>query len=103
VLNSKESVEAVKFVTALYKEAMTPEVLSWDDSSNNRYLASGVGSLIINPISAYRTYQKANKKGADDTFVLEPPRDRPAASWAARRNSTVSGSLPRTRKARSSS
>src|SRR5215475_9123777 len=46
VLNSKESVEAVKFVSALYKEAMTPEVLSWDDSSNNRYLASGIGSLI---------------------------------------------------------
>ena len=74
VLNSKETVEAVKFVTALYKEAMTPEVLSWDDSSNNRYLASGIGSLIINPISAYRTFQKANKKGADDTFVMEPPK-----------------------------
>ena len=53
---------------------MTPEVLSWDDSSNNRYLASGVGSMIINPISAYRTFQKANKKGADDTFVMEPPK-----------------------------
>ena len=74
VLNSKETVEAVKFVAALYKEAMTPEVLSWDDSSNNRYLASGIGSMIINPISAYRTYQKANKKGADDTFVMEPPK-----------------------------
>ena len=74
VLNSKETVEAVKFVTALYKEAMTPEVLSWDDSSNNRYLVSGIGSMIINPISAYRTYQKANKKGADDTFVMEPPK-----------------------------
>jgi multiple sugar transport system substrate-binding protein len=73
VLNSKETIEAVKFVTALYKEAMTPEVLSWDDSSNNRYLVSGVSSMIVNPISAYRTYQKANKKDADDTFVIEPP------------------------------
>jgi multiple sugar transport system substrate-binding protein len=74
VLNSKETLEAVKFCTALYKEAMTSEVLSWDDSSNNRYLVSGVGSLISNPISAYRTFQKANKKGADDTFVIEPPK-----------------------------
>jgi multiple sugar transport system substrate-binding protein len=74
VLNSKESVEAVKFVSALYKEAMTAEVLSWDDSSNNRYLVSGVSSLIINPISAYRTFQKSNKKGADDTFVMQPPK-----------------------------
>ena len=60
VLDSKETIEAVKFVAALYKEAMTPEVLSWDDSSNNRYLASGIGSMIINPISAYRTFQKSN-------------------------------------------
>ena len=72
VLNSKETIEAVKFVAALYKEAMTSEVLSWDDSSNNRYLVSGVGSLISNPISAYRTFQKSNKAGADDTFVMEP-------------------------------
>lgn len=74
VLNSKETIEAVKFATALYKEAMTPEVLSWDDSSNNRYLVSGVGSMIVNPISAYRTFQKSNKAGADDTFVMEPPK-----------------------------
>ncbi|HEY7549913.1 MAG TPA: extracellular solute-binding protein [Hyphomicrobiaceae bacterium] len=74
VLNSKETIEAVKFVTALYKEAMTSEVLSWNDSSNNRYLVSGVGSLIENPISAYRTFQQSNKAGADDTFVMKPPK-----------------------------
>src|SRR4029078_8798643 len=56
------------------RRAMRGEVRSWDDSSNNRYLASGVGSMIINPISAYRTYQKANKKGADGAFVLSPPK-----------------------------
>jgi multiple sugar transport system substrate-binding protein len=74
VLDSKETVEATKFVAALYKEAMTPEVLSWNDASNNQYLASGVGSYIINPISAYRTIQQSNKKLADDIFVIEPPR-----------------------------
>jgi multiple sugar transport system substrate-binding protein len=74
VLNSKETVEAVKYVAALYKEAMTSEVLSWNDSSNNRYLVSGVGSMIVNPISAYRTFQQSNKQGADDTFVMKPPK-----------------------------
>ena len=74
VLNSKETVDAVKFVAALYKEAMTSEVLSWDDSSNNRYIASGVGSMIVNPISAYRTAQKVNKKLADDIFIIKPPK-----------------------------
>jgi len=74
VLNSKQTVEATKYVAALYKEAMTSDVLSWNDASNNQYLASGVGSYIVNPISAYRTIQKSNKKLADDIFVIEPPR-----------------------------
>ena len=47
--NSKEVREALKFNKALYKDAMTPEVLAWDDASNNRLLASGRGSWIHNP------------------------------------------------------
>jgi multiple sugar transport system substrate-binding protein len=78
VLDSKETLEAVKFGAALYKEAMTSEVLSWNDSSNNRYLVSGVASMICNPISAYRTAQKTNKKLADDTFTIKTPKG-PAA------------------------
>jgi len=74
VLDSKEAVEATKYVAALYKEAMTSDVLSWNDSSNNQYIDSGVSSYIINPISAYRTAQKLNKKLADDIFVIEPPK-----------------------------
>ena len=74
VLDSKESVEAVKYVTALYKEAMTSEVLSWNDASNNQYIDSGVGSFILNPISAYRSAQQINPKLADNIFVLKPPK-----------------------------
>jgi multiple sugar transport system substrate-binding protein len=74
VLDSKEAVEATKYAAALYKEAMTSDVLSWNDSSNNQYIVSGVSSYIINPISAYRTAQKANKKLADDIHVIEPPK-----------------------------
>jgi len=74
VLNSKAAVEATKYVAALYKEAMTGDVLSWNDSSNNQYIASGVASYIINPISAYRTTQKSNKKLADDIHVIAPPK-----------------------------
>jgi multiple sugar transport system substrate-binding protein len=74
VLNSKEAVEATKYAAALYKEAMTADVLSWNDSSNNQYIDSGYSSYIINPISAYRTAQKLNKKLADDIYVIEPPK-----------------------------
>jgi len=74
VLNSKEAVEAVKFVAALYKEAMTEDVLSWDDSSNNKYIDSGVASYIVNPISAYRTAQQINPKVADNIFLWKCPK-----------------------------
>ena len=33
---SKETIEALKFARALYREAETPEVFTWDPSSNNR-------------------------------------------------------------------
>ena len=72
-LDSKETLEVVKFVRALYKEAMEPEVLSWDDASNNRYLASARGSWIHNPISAYRSIQKATPDLADKIYVWKTP------------------------------
>jgi multiple sugar transport system substrate-binding protein len=74
VLNSKETVDAVKLAAAIYKEAMTSDVLSWNDSSNNQYLVSGVGCYILNPVSAYRTAQKQNKKLADDISIIAPPK-----------------------------
>jgi multiple sugar transport system substrate-binding protein len=73
-LNSKQTLEVVKYARALYKEAMTPEVLSWDDASNNRLIDSGRGSWILNPISAYRSVQKINPALADKIYVSKPPR-----------------------------
>src|SRR6266550_1433429 len=72
--NSKEAREALKFNKALYKDCMTPEVLAWDDASNNRLLASGRGSWIHNPISAYRTIEGQNKELADKIFIQLSPR-----------------------------
>ena len=53
---------------------MTPEVLAWDDASNNRLLASGRGSWIHNPISAYRTHRGQNKELADKIFIQLSPK-----------------------------
>jgi multiple sugar transport system substrate-binding protein len=72
-IDSKETLESVKFARALYKETMDSEVLSWDDASNNRFLASGRGSWIHNPISAYRSIQKSNPALADKLFVWKTP------------------------------
>jgi multiple sugar transport system substrate-binding protein len=74
VLDSKQTLEAVKYARALYKEAMDPEVLSWDDASNNRLIDSGRGSWILNPISAYRSAQKINSKLADNIFMWKTPK-----------------------------
>lgn len=54
-INSPQTLEALKFVTALFKEAMTPEVLAWDASSNNRQMLAGRSSLVLNAISVTRT------------------------------------------------
>ena len=54
VLNSKNTVEAVKFMKALFQETMSPEVFSWDASSNNRAILSGRASVVLNAISVTR-------------------------------------------------
>ena len=54
-LKSRETIEAVKFSNALFREAMTDEVFTWDPSSNNRLLLAGRGSLALNAISITRT------------------------------------------------
>jgi len=58
-VNTKETLEAFKFIKALYNDAMTSEVLAWDDRNNNVCLNSGKCSMILNPISAYRSAVKA--------------------------------------------
>lgn len=54
-LASDETLEALRYAKALYKEAMTDEVFTWDPSSNNRMLLAGHGSLTLNAISITRT------------------------------------------------
>jgi multiple sugar transport system substrate-binding protein len=53
-IKSKATLEALKFVKALYLETMTPEMLVWDASSNNRSLLTGKSSLALNAISITR-------------------------------------------------
>ena len=59
-INSKETIEAYKFVKALYTDTMEDEVLAWDDRNNNVCLNSGKCGIILNPISAYISARKDN-------------------------------------------
>jgi ABC-type glycerol-3-phosphate transport system substrate-binding protein len=53
VLNSKETVESVKFAVPLWKETMDEGGLAWDDTSNNRAFLSGSISATNNGASIY--------------------------------------------------
>ena len=66
VLNSKETIESVKFAVALWKETMDEGGLSWDDSSNNRAFLSGTISATNNGASIYL---EAKKK--PDAYLTE--------------------------------
>jgi len=73
-INSKATVEAVKYVRALFKEAMTPEVLAWDASSNNRAMLAGAVSFVFNAISIVRTSEKNNDALTPHIQIWIPPR-----------------------------
>ncbi len=82
VLNSPETIEAVKFMQKLFKQAMTPEVFSWTAASNNQGLIAGELSYILNSISAWRTAQGQKPKIAKDVFFTKALKG-PKAALAA--------------------
>ncbi|GAC1428982.1 MAG: extracellular solute-binding protein [Thermoanaerobaculia bacterium] len=69
----KEIVDVLKFGAELFNQTMTDEVLSWDDSSNNRFIASGKGAVVCNPISAYRTAAKDNPDVYRNLEIVKTP------------------------------
>lgn len=60
VLDSKPTLDAIKFVKTLYRDTMTPEVMAWDPSSNNRAMLAGKISLCLNAISITREGENKN-------------------------------------------
>ena len=53
VLNSKETVESIKFAVALWNDACDEGGLAWDDTNNNRAFLSGSISATNNGASIY--------------------------------------------------
>jgi len=53
VINSKETLEAVKFTVSVWKDCLDEGGLAWDDSSNNRAYLAGTISATINGASIY--------------------------------------------------
>ena len=67
VINSKETVDAVKWMASAWKESFDEGGLAWDDASNNRAFLAGTISATLNGASIYiETTRKPDQyKSAD--------------------------------------
>jgi multiple sugar transport system substrate-binding protein len=73
VLKSKQTLEAIKYVKALYEEAMTEEVLTWNPTSNNSFMVSGTGCLTLDTMSIARASEKLERPFANDLQLAKAP------------------------------
>jgi multiple sugar transport system substrate-binding protein len=58
VLDSKETLESVKFMQAFWKDSFDEGGLAWDDTNNNRAFLSGTISATLNGASIYIETQR---------------------------------------------
>jgi multiple sugar transport system substrate-binding protein len=65
-INSKETIESVKYAVAFWNDCCDPGGLAWDDSSNNRAFLSGTIAATNNGASIYL---EAKKK--PDTYLTD--------------------------------
>jgi multiple sugar transport system substrate-binding protein len=73
-INSPQTIEALKFMRALQKEAQTNEVFTWDPSSNNRGILAGKLSYVANAISVTRTAEKDNPDMSKKIQIVPAPK-----------------------------
>ena len=81
-----------------YKRLMAflpPDVPSWDDASNNKWLVSGKGALIMNPPSAWAVAKRDAPKVAEQLWTHGFPPG-PRAACAVHALSGASGTSART-------
>lgn len=53
---------------------LPPDIFAWDDASNNKWLISGKGSMIMNPPSAYAVAKRDNPKIAEQLWTFPAPK-----------------------------
>jgi multiple sugar transport system substrate-binding protein len=66
VINSKATVDSVKFLQAFWKDACDEGGLAWDDSNNNRAFHAGELSASLNGASIYIVAKRQKEKIKDD-------------------------------------
>jgi multiple sugar transport system substrate-binding protein len=76
IINSKETVEALKYAKALY-DTFIPGTLSWNDTANNKAFLAGELGLTQNGISVYyaakNSQDEAVRKMSEDIYHARMP------------------------------
>src|SRR6185437_8688801 len=72
-INSKETIESVKFMTQLWKDGCDEGALAWDDTNNNRAFLSGTISATLNGASIY--IESLRKPDQSQTEKGKPKKD----------------------------
>lgn len=73
-IDSKNTVQAVQFMADLYQRGEETQVFSWSEASNNQFVFSGKGSMIVNAISAIRLAEDLELPVTNDLWLWPIPR-----------------------------
>ncbi|MEP7334852.1 MAG: extracellular solute-binding protein [Actinomycetota bacterium] len=73
-LNTKKTVEVLKFARDLYRDGMSNEIFAWSAASNNQGFLAGRLSLALNAISIPRSAELSNRDLADKTMIAPIPK-----------------------------
>ena len=65
--------QALEFAKRL-AQFLPPDVTAWDDASNNKWLISGKGALIMNPPSAWAVAKRDSPKVAEQLWTFPSPK-----------------------------
>ena len=72
-VNSDHTRQVLEYSQRLGK-VLPKDVIAWDDASNNKFLISGQGSLIMNPPSAWSVAKRDNPSVAADCWTFASPK-----------------------------
>jgi len=81
-INSKQTIEALKYVKELYQQTETPEVFTWTPPSNNQAMLAGRVSFCMNAISITRQSER-EKLPIDAKIMISPALKGPVRRIAA--------------------
>ena len=73
VLNSKATIEVLKYARALFQTGMSNEIFAWTPASNNQAFLAGRLSLAMNAISITRSAELSNPTLAEKIELLPIP------------------------------